>query len=95
MIKDDELLEKYNEIWTKVGNNFKKGIDREPAYNEKYLNSKTKYYEGKFFCFLLKLIGSVYRKAKGYYPEVFLEEFKYVVKESKILQNITDIIEAF
>ena len=34
-IKDDELLEKYNEIWKKVKNSLKKEFDFEPGYNEK------------------------------------------------------------
>ena len=29
------------------------------------------------------LIDSVYKKDRNYYPEVFLEECKYVVKEKK------------
>ena len=36
LIKDTELLEKYNEIWDKVSNTIKKGSDSEPVYNEKY-----------------------------------------------------------
>ena len=34
LIKGDELLEKYNEIWEKVKNNIKKEFDSEPVYNE-------------------------------------------------------------
>ena len=30
LIKDDELLEKYNEIWEKVKNSIKKEFDSEP-----------------------------------------------------------------
>ena len=30
-IKDDELSEKYNEIWEKVKNNIKKEFDSEPV----------------------------------------------------------------
>ena len=37
LIKDDELLEKYNEIWEKVSNSIKRWFDREPVYNWKYL----------------------------------------------------------
>ena len=37
LIKDDELLEKYNEIWENVKNSLKKNFDSEPVYNEKYL----------------------------------------------------------
>ena len=46
-IKNDELLEKYNEIWDKVSNIIKKGLNSEPAYNEKYLKTKIKSYKGK------------------------------------------------
>ena len=31
LIKIDELLEKYNEIWDKVNNTMKKGFDSEPV----------------------------------------------------------------
>ena len=44
LIKDDELLEKYNEIWEKVKNIIKKELDSEPVYNEK---AKIKSYNGK------------------------------------------------
>ena len=40
LIKDDELLEKYNGIWEKVKNSIKKEFDSEPLYNEKYLKAK-------------------------------------------------------
>ena len=33
LIKDGELLEKYNEIWVKVKNSIKKNFDSEPVYN--------------------------------------------------------------
>ena len=47
MIKADEFLEKYNNIWEKVSNNNKKEFDRKPVYNEKYIKSKIKSYNGK------------------------------------------------
>ena len=40
--RDDELLEKCNEIWEKVKNTLKKEFDSEPVYNEKYLKAKIK-----------------------------------------------------
>ena len=42
--KDDEFLEKYNEICEKVKNSTKKKFDSEPVYNEKYLKDKVKSY---------------------------------------------------
>ena len=47
LIKDDKLLEKYNEIWEKIKNSLKKEFDSKPVYNEKYLKAKTKSYNGK------------------------------------------------
>ena len=38
------------------------------------------------------MIDSVFRTGKNYYPQVFLEECKYVVKENKY-KYITDDIE--
>ena len=47
-IKDDKLLEKYNEIWEKVKNIIRKEFDSEAVYNEKYLKARIKSYKGKF-----------------------------------------------
>ena len=35
IMKDDKLLEKYNEIWEKVKNSLKKEFDTEPVFNGK------------------------------------------------------------
>ena len=47
LIKDDELLEQYNEIWEKLKNSLKKELGSNPIYNEKYLKAKMKSYNGK------------------------------------------------
>ena len=47
LIKDNEILEKCNEIWEKISNSIKKWFDSEPEYNEKYLKTKIKSYEVK------------------------------------------------
>ena len=39
------------------------------------------------------MINSVLRTGKNCYPQVFLEECKYVVKEKKMPEYITDDIE--
>ena len=79
----------------------KKEFDSEPVYNEKYLKTKLRSYNGKinvnFYnnkitkeesqCISLSviLIYSVFRTSDKYYPQVFLEEYKYVAKEKKFL----------
>ena len=39
------------------------------------------------------MIDSVFRTGKNYYPQVFVEEYKYVVKEKKMSRYIADDIE--
>ena len=39
------------------------------------------------------MIDSVFRTGKNHYPRFFLEECKYVVKEKRIPEYITDDIE--
>ena len=89
-IKDDKLLEKYNEIWKKVKNVTKKEFESKPVYNDKYLKVKIKSYNGKintnfhnnkipkegsqFICSSVILIYSVFRTGKSCYRLVFLEE---------------------
>ena len=38
----------------------------------------------QYICLSVILINSVFRTVKYYYPQVFLEKFKDVVKEKKI-----------
>ena len=47
LIKDNELLEKYNEIQDKVSKFIEKIFDNEHIYNGKYLKTKIKFYERK------------------------------------------------
>ena len=44
LIKDEKLLEKYNEIWRNVSSIIKKEFGSNPVYNEKYLKTKIKVY---------------------------------------------------
>ena len=106
LIKDEKLLEKYNEIWEKIKISIKKEFDSEPVYNEKYLKAKMKSCNRKintnfrnneipkedsqYICLSVILIDSVFRTGENYYPQVFLEECKYAVKEKKISKYIID-----
>ena len=97
LIKDNELLEKWNEIWDKVSYATRKELDSNLVYNKKYLKAKIKSCNGKintnfhnnkmakedsqFVCLWVIFIDSVFKTGKNYYPQVFLEERKYVIKE--------------
>ena len=94
LIKDDELLEKYNEIWEKVKNRLKE-FDSEPVCNEIHLKAKIKSYNRKintnfynskipkegFQCTCLSVIfiDSGFRANSNYYPWLFFEEYKHVL----------------
>ena len=39
-IEDDDLLEKYKNIWDKISTNIKKEFDSEPVYNKEFLKTK-------------------------------------------------------
>ena len=47
LMKNYELLEKYNEICDKVSKFIKKEFDSKSLYNDKYLKTKIKSYKGK------------------------------------------------
>ena len=94
---------------TKFGKKLAREFNSEPVYNKKYLKTKIKSFEGKIntnfhggeiakegsqcICQSSILIDSVYRTGKNYYPQAFLEECKYVVKEKKMPEYITDGID--
>ena len=49
LIKDRELLEAYNMMWERVSKLIKTRFESEPLYNEEYLKTNTKSYDGKIF----------------------------------------------
>ena len=55
LMKNEELLEKYNEIFDKVNNTIKKGFDSESVYNGKYVRTETKSYKGKISTIFTKI----------------------------------------
>ena len=78
MIKNDELPEEYNNIWSKVSISIKKGFDSVPVYHEKCLKQNikvksTQMFERRFTSYLsiVMLIDSVSKIGKKYYPHVF------------------------
>ena len=105
-IEDEKLSKAYDKVWDKISNVIQKGFDSEPVYNEKYLKTKVKFYNGKIntnfpdneipksgshWVYLsVILMDSVFKMGKDYYSQVFLKECKYVVKENKRTKFIND-----
>ena len=77
-------------------------------YNGKYLKTKRKPYNGKtntnfynnkipkegfqFICLSVILIDSVFKTGKNCFSQIFLEERKYIVKEKRMPEYVTDDI---
>ena len=49
LVNDEEILDKYNKIWNKINNWFKKKFDSEPVYNDKYIKAKINLYHRNFY----------------------------------------------
>ena len=104
LIKDDEVGEKYEQIWDVIKNKLKIKFHSEPVYEYKYLKTKVKEYDdviktnflnnGKpkeymlYICIACITIDSVMKMDKKNYPQVYLEECKYIYIYKKKQQNV-------
>ena len=106
LIKNGNLLEKYNTIWYKVSPDIKKEFDSSPVYNKKFLKTKIKSYDvvatdfydkvipkagSDCICLAVITINSTLKKDENYYLQVFLRESKYI----EVTRHITEDIEVF
>ena len=80
-----EILSKKNQQWTcivwKISRNWNRVLSGK--INTNFYNNKISKEGSQCIC----------RKDKNYYPQVFLEECKYVVKEKKMTEYVNDEIE--
>ena len=99
MIKDDNVLNKYNKTWGKIKEKLNIKFHSMPVYDETYIKAKVREFDGKiktnflsdrvpkenmhYTCNACITIDSVIRIDKKSYPQVYLEEWKYRVKTKK------------
>ena len=103
LIKDDDLLEKYNTICDKLSADIQIQFDREPVQNNKFLKDKRKSYDDEatvfhdkeipkvgsnHACLAVTNLDSALKKDKNYYYKVLLKKWKYNEKEKKKLLGI-------
>ena len=99
-IKDNELLEAYNDIWSKVSNSIKTELDCGPIYNKKFLKTETRSFESEvtdfhgneipkvdsnYTCLAVILINFVFKQDENYYLQAFFKKCKYIEKEKRSL----------
>ena len=96
LIKDDEVGEKYEQIWDVIKNKLKIKFHSEPVYEYKYLKTKVREYDGviktnflgngipkenmHYTCIACITIDSVMKMDKKYFLQVYLEECKHKIK---------------
>ena len=104
VIKDNDLLDKYIEIWDKIKETLSIKFHSMPVYDEKYIKAKVREFNGviktnflgdeipkesmHYTCIACITIDSVMRMEKKNYPQVYLEECKYRMKKTKMTKFI-------
>ena len=97
LVKDDEALEKYEQIWDLIKNKLGIKFHSLTVYDKKYLKNKVREYDGAtktnflgndvakenmhYTCIVCITIDSVMRMENKYFPQVCLEECKYKIKK--------------
>ena len=110
MVKNDNVLGEYNEIWDKIREKLNIKFHSMPAYEEKYIKAKVREFdgviktnvlgdkvpkEGKYYtCIACITIDSVMRMEKKNYPQVYLKECKYRMKKTKANKFINTELES-
>ena len=110
VIKDDDVLEKYNEIWNNIKETLSIKFHSMPVYDEKYIKAKVREYNSvikkknlgdevpkeneHYTCIPCITIDSVIRMEKKNYPQVYLEECKYRMKKAKMTKFIEAELES-
>ena len=89
MVKDNSVLNKYNEIWDKIKEKLSIKFHSEPVYDQTYIKAKVREFDGKiktnflgdeipkenmhYTCIACITIDSVMKMDKKNYPQVYLE----------------------
>ena len=100
VIKDDDVLDEYNEIWDKIKENLNIKFHSMPIYDGKYIKAKVRGLnvaiktnflgdeitkENVHYTWIACItINSVMRMEKKNYPQLYLEECKYKIKKTKM-----------
>ena len=110
IIKDDDVLGKYNEIWNKIKNLLNIKFHSIPVYDEKYIKTtvrevngviKTKFLGDEipkenvnYACITCITTDYVIKMEKKNYPQLYLEECKYKIKKIKMPEFINTELES-
>ena len=104
LIKNDEVWEKYEQIWDVIKNKLGIKFHSEPVYEYRYLKAKVREFDGviktnflgndmpkenmHYTCIACITIDSVMRMDKKNHPQVYLEECKCKIKKIQLSRSI-------
>ena len=110
LIKDDDVLDKYNEIWNKIKKTLNIKFHSMPIYDKKCIKGKVREFSGVIktnflgdeipkenvhYAYIACItIDSVMRMEKKDYPQVYLEECKYKIKKINMIKFINTKLES-
>ena len=97
LIENNEVWEKYEEVWNVIKNKLGIKFHSEPIYENKYLKAKVRKFDSDiktnflsyglpkgntyYTCIACITIDSVLKTNKKTYPQVYLEERKYKIRK--------------
>ena len=109
VIKDDDVLDKYNEIWDKIKRKLNIKFHGMLVYDEKYIKAKVREFNGvikanflgdempkenvHYACIVSTTIDANMRMKKKNYLQVYLEEYKYKMRKTKMAKFINSELE--
>ena len=104
MIKNNDVLDRYNEIWDSIKGKLNIKFHGMPVYYEKYIKTKVKEFDcviktntlcdkepkgnKRYTCIACITIHFVMRMEKKNYPQVYLEECKYRMKKTRMTKFV-------
>ena len=100
-VNNKQFLKNYNKIWEKGEKLMKINFESKPVYgdDDKYIKTKIKIYPDNMITnfhnkkMSQEMLDSVIKANKKYYPQILLEECKYVQEKVKIENHIDDDLE--
>ena len=100
-VNNKQFLKNYNKIWEKGEKLMKINFESKPVYgdDDKYIKTKIKMYPDNMITnfhnkkMSQEMLDSVIKANKKYYPQILLEECKYVQEKVKIENHIDDDLE--
>ena len=110
MVKDDNVLDKFNNIWDKIKEKLSIRFHSMPVYDQTYIKAKVREFDGAiktnflgdgvtkenmhYACIACITINSVMRMEKKNHPRVYLEECKYRAKKIQMSRFINTELES-